>query len=224
MPNTSGSTLRATAAPRLAYVRSNLNTTCGWLTQLADPRASRRWQAVGRRHITHLELRWEFHRPGAWRELRRLPPPLCRLPRPLQEGQQHPVRFTESGYYGRGEHCANTVPSVLTECWNHDGTPNKYNFRHECAKLMQAHAETVPWFGLEQEYTLLDLNDRPYGWPQNVCDCFALGLRCPTSSRLTLSAGLPRSPGPILLRCRCRSGCAARYCREPPACLHLRRR
>lgn len=56
---------------------------------------------------------------------------------------------------------------VLTECWNHDGTPNKYNFRHECAKLMQAHAETVPWFGLEQEYTLLDLNDKPYGWPQN---------------------------------------------------------
>lgn len=33
---------------------------------------------------------------------------------------------------------------------------------------MQAHAETEPWFGLEQEYTLLDLNDRPYGWPQNV--------------------------------------------------------
>jgi glutamine synthetase len=65
-------------------------------------------------------------------------------------------------------HCANTVASVLTECWNHDGTPNKHNYRHECAKLMQAHAEQEPWFGLEQEYTLLDLNDRPYGWPQNV--------------------------------------------------------
>ena len=36
---------------------------------------------------------------------------------------------------------------------------------------MQSHAETVPWFGLEQEYTLLDLNDRPFGWPQNVCAC-----------------------------------------------------
>jgi glutamine synthetase len=32
---------------------------------------------------------------------------------------------------------------------------------------MAAHAETDPWFGLEQEYTLLDLNDRPYGWPKN---------------------------------------------------------
>jgi glutamine synthetase len=32
---------------------------------------------------------------------------------------------------------------------------------------MEAHAEHEPWFGLEQEYTLLDLNDRPYGWPTN---------------------------------------------------------
>jgi glutamine synthetase len=54
---------------------------------------------------------------------------------------------------------------VLAECWNPDGTPNKYNFRHECAKVMEAHAEHEPWFGLEQEYTFLDSDDRPYGWP-----------------------------------------------------------
>lgn len=59
--------------------------------------------------------------------------------------------------------------SVLTECWNHDGTPNKFNYRHECAKLMAAHADQVPWFGLEQEYTLLDSSDRPFGWPAGVC-------------------------------------------------------
>ncbi len=53
---------------------------------------------------------------------------------------------------------------VLAECWDSDGTPNKYNYRHETAKLMTAHAEHIPWFGLEQEYTLLDLNDRPFGW------------------------------------------------------------
>lgn len=56
---------------------------------------------------------------------------------------------------------------VLAECWNADGTPNKYNHRYECAKLMKAHASLQPWFGLEQEYTLLDLSDRPYGWPAN---------------------------------------------------------
>lgn len=55
----------------------------------------------------------------------------------------------------------------MTECWDPDGTPNKYNYRHECAKLMEAHKEHEPWFGLEQEYTLLDMSDRPYGWPLN---------------------------------------------------------
>ncbi|KAH8671197.1 glutamine synthetase [Xylariales sp. PMI_506] len=55
---------------------------------------------------------------------------------------------------------------VLAECWNADGTPNKFNHRHECAKLMETHAATKPWFGLEQEYTLFDMEDRPYGWPK----------------------------------------------------------
>lgn len=54
---------------------------------------------------------------------------------------------------------------VLAECWNADGTPNKYNYRHECAKVMEQFADEKPWFGLEQEYTLLDLDNRPYGWP-----------------------------------------------------------
>ncbi|KAK8081749.1 putative glutamine synthetase protein [Apiospora saccharicola] len=55
---------------------------------------------------------------------------------------------------------------VLAECWNADGTPNKYNHRHECEKLMSTHAAHKPWFGLEQEYTLFDMEDRPYGWPK----------------------------------------------------------
>ena len=44
---------------------------------------------------------------------------------------------------------------VLTECWDADGTPNKFNYRHDAAKIMEAHAEKKPWFGLEQEYTLV---------------------------------------------------------------------
>jgi len=56
---------------------------------------------------------------------------------------------------------------VLTECWNHDGTPNKFNYRSECSKLMEAYKTHEPWFGLEQEYTLLDMGGRPYGWPIN---------------------------------------------------------
>lgn len=55
---------------------------------------------------------------------------------------------------------------VLAECWDADGTPNKFNYRHECAKVMEGHKERIPWFGLEQEYTLLGEDDRPYGWPK----------------------------------------------------------
>jgi len=54
---------------------------------------------------------------------------------------------------------------VLAECYNSDGTPNKFNYRAECAKLMEKHKEHDPWFGLEQEYTLFDALGRPYGWP-----------------------------------------------------------
>jgi glutamine synthetase len=46
-----------------------------------------------------------------------------------------------------------------------DGTPNEFNHRAKCAKLMELHKGHEPWFGLEQEYTLFDELDRPYGWP-----------------------------------------------------------
>lgn len=55
---------------------------------------------------------------------------------------------------------------VIAECWNNDGTPNKTNHRHSCAKVMQQAAAHKPWFGIEQEYTLFDIDDKPYGWPK----------------------------------------------------------
>ena len=54
---------------------------------------------------------------------------------------------------------------VLCETWDPDGTPNKFNYRHEAARLMEANKEHEIWFGLEQEYTLLSPEGWPYGWP-----------------------------------------------------------
>jgi len=54
---------------------------------------------------------------------------------------------------------------VLAETYNNDGTPNRTNFRHHAAKVMEQAKESKPWFGLEQEYTLFGTDDRPLGWP-----------------------------------------------------------
>lgn len=57
---------------------------------------------------------------------------------------------------------------VLAATYMTDGKPNKYNFRHDAALLMEAHAEHKTWFGLEQEYTMLSEKGWPYGWPEGA--------------------------------------------------------
>ena len=57
---------------------------------------------------------------------------------------------------------------VLSECYKHDLTPSHSNFRATCVDIMEKVKSEVPWFGIEQEYTLLDpTDDYPYGWPKN---------------------------------------------------------
>lgn len=78
---------------------------------------------------------------------------------------------------------------VMTECWNADGMPNKYNYRHICSNLSEKYVEHEPWFGIEQEYILLDKYDVPYGWPKG---------------------GFPAPQGPYY----CGVGTGKVYCRE----------
>jgi glutamine synthetase len=58
---------------------------------------------------------------------------------------------------------------VLCEACLPDGnlTPIPTNTRNKCAKIMEQAAKHKPWFGIEQEYTLFEIDGHtPLGWPK----------------------------------------------------------
>jgi len=56
---------------------------------------------------------------------------------------------------------------VMCETYKYDGTPMATNHRKACNEVAQKLAEEEVFFGIEQEYTLLDSDGRPLGWPKN---------------------------------------------------------
>ncbi|XP_055387240.1 glutamine synthetase 1, mitochondrial [Condylostylus longicornis] len=57
---------------------------------------------------------------------------------------------------------------VMCDTYQPDGKPTPSNHRKALADAMEkVLKEHEPWFGIEQEYTLLDVDGRPFGWPSN---------------------------------------------------------
>lgn len=55
---------------------------------------------------------------------------------------------------------------VLSEVYMGDGSPAATNHRKFCNDLCEFHKAEEPWFGLEQEYTMLDMDGWGLGWPK----------------------------------------------------------
>ena len=55
---------------------------------------------------------------------------------------------------------------VLCETYTCEQTPHATNHRAKASQVFERVREHDPWFGLEQEYSILDLDGWPLGWPK----------------------------------------------------------
>ncbi|XP_005880282.1 PREDICTED: glutamine synthetase [Myotis brandtii] len=56
---------------------------------------------------------------------------------------------------------------VFCEVLKYNRKPAETNLRYTCKRIMDMVSNQHPWFGMEQEYTLMGTDGHPFGWPSN---------------------------------------------------------
>lgn len=67
---------------------------------------------------------------------------------------------------------------VVCDTYKPDGAPTESNHRYLMQDAVDKTKDHEPWFGIEQEYTLLDINERPFGWPENGTNVQIFKILC----------------------------------------------